>query len=78
MGCFIFIDYLIGLIILIRIHASWWAWLIYIVSVLVWIVIGVSRESESNEKTTSKPKHLSEGKSLSESFERKNCPFFVS
>ncbi|MBR3491941.1 MAG: hypothetical protein IKH44_06565 [Bacteroidales bacterium] len=56
MGCFIFIDYLIGLIILIRIHASWWAWLIYIVSVLVWIVIGVSRESESNEKTTSKPK----------------------
>ena len=56
MGCFIFIDYLIGLIILIRIHASWWAWLIYIVSVLVWIVIGVSRESESNRKTTSKPK----------------------
>ena len=56
MGFFIFIDYLIGLIVLIRIHASWWAWLIYIVSVLVWIVIGVSRESESNEKTTSKPK----------------------
>lgn len=56
MGCFIFIDYLIGLIVLIRIHAPWWAWFIYIVSVLVWIVIGVSRESESNEKTTSKPK----------------------
>ena len=56
MGFFIFIDYLIGLIVLIRIHASWWAWLIYSVSVLVWIVIGVSRESESNEKTTSKPK----------------------
>ena len=44
MGCFIFFDYLIGLIILIRIHASWWAWLIYIVSVLVWFVIGVSHD----------------------------------
>jgi hypothetical protein len=55
MGFFIFIDCLIGLIILVRIHASWWAWLIYIVSVLVWIVIGVSHESESNGKTTSKP-----------------------
>ena len=41
MGFFIFIDYLIGLIVLIKIHAPWWAWLIYAFSVLVWIVIGV-------------------------------------
>ena len=41
MGFFIFIDYLIGLIVLIRIHAPWWAWIIYVVSVLVWLVIGV-------------------------------------
>ena len=41
MGFFIFIDYLIGLIVLIRIHAPWWAWAIYVVSVLVWLVIGV-------------------------------------
>ena len=38
---FIFIDYLIGLIVLIKIHAPWWAWTIYAVSVLVWLVIGV-------------------------------------
>ena len=42
MGCFIFIDYLIGLIVLIRIHAPWWAWTLYIISVLVWLVIWVS------------------------------------
>ena len=52
MGFFIFIDYLIGLIVLIRIHASWWAWAIYIFSVLVWIVIGVSGGSGSDNKTT--------------------------
>ena len=56
MGCFIFIDYLIGLIILIRIHASWWAWLIYVVSVLVWIVIWVLRDDSTNEKTTDNSK----------------------
>ena len=52
MGFFIFIDYLIGLIILIRIHAPWWAWAIYVISVLVWIVIGVSGGSGSDNKTT--------------------------
>lgn len=56
MGCFIFFDCLVGLIILICIDAPWWAWTLYVVSVLVWIVIGVLRESESNEKTNSKPK----------------------
>ena len=54
MGFFIFIDYLIGLIILISIHAPWWAWAIYVFSVLVWIVIGVSGGSGSDNKTTDK------------------------
>ena len=54
MGFFFFIDYLIGLIVLIRIHASWWAWAIYIFSVLVWIVIGVSRYGGTKEKTINK------------------------
>jgi hypothetical protein len=52
MGFFIFMDCLIGLIILIRIHASWWAWLIYIVSVLVWFVIGVSHDGGAAGNTT--------------------------
>lgn len=59
MGFFIFIDYLIGLIVLIRIHASWWSWLVYIVSVLVWIVIGVLGGGGgigSDNKTTDGPK----------------------
>ena len=55
MGFFIFIDCLIGLIILVRIHAPWWAWAIYVVSVLVWLVIGVMGGSGgigSDNKTT--------------------------
>jgi hypothetical protein len=52
MGCFFFFDCLVGLIILICIHAPWWAWAIYIFSVLVWIVIGVSGGSGSDNKTT--------------------------
>lgn len=54
MGFFIFIDYLIGLIVLIRIHAAWWAWALYIFSVLVWIVIGVSRDSGTKGNTINK------------------------
>ena len=52
MGFFIFIDCLIGEVVLISIHASWWAWLIYIVSVLVWFVIGVSHDSGAAGNTT--------------------------
>lgn len=54
MGFFIFMDCLIGLIILIRIHASWWAWLIYVISVLVWIVIGVSFDGGTKGNTINK------------------------
>lgn len=60
MGFFIFMDYLIGLIVLIRIHASWWAWAIYIVSVLVWFVIGVSRDDGANGNTINKQKREQE------------------
>ena len=54
MGFFIFIDYLIGLIVLIRIHAPWWAWLLYIVSVLVWLVIWVSLDGGAKGNTINK------------------------
>jgi hypothetical protein len=52
MGCFIFFDYLVGFIVLIRINAPWWAWLIYIVSILVWIGIGIFSDDSTNTKTT--------------------------
>ena len=57
MGCFIFFDYLIGLIALIRIHAPWWAWTLYIISVLVWLVFGVPGEGGggSDNKTSDGP-----------------------
>ena len=50
MGCFIFIDYLIGLIILIRIHASWWAWTLYAVSAVVGFFIWAAHEGENDDK----------------------------
>ena len=52
MGCFIVLDYLIGFIVLIKIHAPWWAWLIYVVSVLVWLGIGNFSDDSTNTKTT--------------------------
>ena len=54
MGCFIFFDYLIGLIILIRIHAPWWAWTLYVVSLLVWIVIGALHDEGTKRNTINK------------------------
>ena len=50
MGCFIFIDYLIGLIILIRIHAPWWAWTLYAVSAVVGFFIWAVQDSDSGDK----------------------------
>lgn len=52
MGFFFLVDYLISFFILLSIHASWWAWLIYIVSVLVWIVLGVSHDGGAGGNTT--------------------------
>ncbi len=51
MGCFIFLDYLIGFIVLIRIHAPWWAWLLYAISALVGVVIWAMSDG-GNDKTT--------------------------
>lgn len=51
MGCFIILDYLIGFIVLIRIHAPWWAWLLYAISVLVWFMI-LAMSDNGNGKTT--------------------------
>ena len=39
MGYLIFLDYLIGFIVLVRIHAPWWAWLLYVISAAVGFVI---------------------------------------
>lgn len=54
MGFFIFIDHLIGLFVLIRIHAPWWAWTLYVVSVLVWIVIWALRDEGTKGNTINK------------------------
>ena len=56
MGFFIFIDYLIGLIVLIRIHAPWWAWTIYVVSAVVWLLIGVAIGIGEGVKSPRRPK----------------------
>ena len=39
MGTLFFIDYLVSFIILLAIHAPWWAWLIYVGSALFWVVV---------------------------------------
>lgn len=51
MGYLIF-DYIISFIVLLVIHAPWWAWLIYVVSALVWLVIWALCDDSTNGKTT--------------------------
>ena len=51
MGYFI-IEYIVSFIVLLVIHAPWWAWLIYAVSVLFWLVIWALSDGSTNEKTT--------------------------
>ena len=51
MGYFI-IEYIVSFIVLLVIHAPWWAWLIYAVSVLFWLVIWALSDDSTNEKTT--------------------------
>lgn len=60
MGFFIFIDYLIGLIVLIRIHAPWWAWLIYVGSALFWFVILAFSSGGADKGTINSHKNQSE------------------
>ena len=51
MGYFIILDYLIGLIVLIRIHAPWWAWLLYAVSAVVGFLIWAMSDGENGNTT---------------------------
>lgn len=52
MGFLIFFHYIIILIVLISIHAPWWAWIIHAVSAVVWFVIWALSDGGSNGKTT--------------------------
>lgn len=51
MGCLI-IEYIISFIVLLVVHAPWWAWLIYVVSAVVWFVIWSLCDSGANGKST--------------------------
>jgi hypothetical protein len=50
MGCFFFFDCLVGLIILICIHAPWWAWTLYAVSAVVGFFVWAAQDSDSGDK----------------------------
>ena len=50
MGCFFFFDCLVGLIILICIHAPWWAWTLYAVSAVVGFFVWAAHEGENGDK----------------------------
>ncbi len=54
MGFLIFFHYIIILIVLISIHAPWWAWIIHVGSVLFWLVIGVLSNDETDALTQNK------------------------
>ena len=49
---FLIFDFIVSFIILLVIHAPWWAWLIYIVGILLWIAIGASSDGGASKKTT--------------------------
>ncbi len=50
MGCFFFFDCLVGLIILICIHAPWWAWTLYAVSAVIGFFVWAAKEGENDDK----------------------------
>ena len=48
---FLLFDYIVKFIILIVIHAPWWAWLIYVSCALIGFVIWAISDNELNEKS---------------------------
>lgn len=52
MSSFFFIDYLVSFFILLAIDAPWWAWVIYAVSAVVWLVVWALCDGRASEKTT--------------------------
>ena len=60
MGFYIFFDHLVSFIVLLVIHAPWWAWLIYVGSALFWFVIWALIDGGTNEKTTNDHKNESQ------------------
>ena len=55
MGFFFIFDYIVSFIVLLVFHAPWWAWSIYVVSVLFWFVVKVlseDRETPEEKKAT--------------------------
>lgn len=49
---FLIFDFIVSFIILLVIHAPWWAWLIYIIGILLWIAIWASSDGGASKKTT--------------------------
>ena len=56
MGFYIFFDYIVSFIILLAIHAPWWAWLIYVGSALFWFVVWALFSDGVGSGTTDKQK----------------------
>lgn len=56
MEIFFLLDFVITFFILIRIHAPWWAWVIYVVSAVFWFLVWALSDGEANEKTADAPK----------------------
>lgn len=54
MGTFFFIDFVISFFVLLAIHAPWWAWVIYAVSAVAWLVI--CSLCDSGSSNSQKPK----------------------
>lgn len=53
---YLIIDYIISFIVLLVIHAPLWAWVIYVVSAVVWLLIGVAIGIGEGVKSPRRPK----------------------
>ncbi|MBO7616521.1 MAG: hypothetical protein J6T22_04885 [Bacteroidales bacterium] len=50
MGYFFIFDYIVSFIVLLVIHAPWWAWTLYAVSAVVGFFIWAAKEGENDDK----------------------------